>query len=353
MTIQEMKDRGLLLFECVSGSRAYGLATATSDTDIKGVYYLSRDQFFGLTDLPQISDERNDKVYYELGRFVELLLRNNPNILEMLAAPEEDILFMHPVMKRLNISSFLSKLCKDTFAGYAVTQIRKARGLKKKIMNPFPIKRKPVTDFCYVLSGQDMTPLDRWLQTKNYRQQQCGLSKMTHSKGLHSLFYDQEQTRNYKGIVSSEASNEVSLSSIPKGATAVAYLFFNQDAYSIYCKEHTSYWNWVKERNEARYQQHKEHGEPYDAKNMMHTLRLLQVTHEILSTGQLNVRRPNRKELLDIKSGQYSYETLLSLSEATIEKIEQAAETCSLPERPDNEEIEKILVKMREELYQT
>ncbi|RYZ53120.1 MAG: nucleotidyltransferase, partial [Sphingobacteriales bacterium] len=37
MTIQELKEKNLLLRECISGSKAYGLDTATSDTDIKGV----------------------------------------------------------------------------------------------------------------------------------------------------------------------------------------------------------------------------------------------------------------------------------------------------------------------------
>ncbi len=78
MTIKDIKEQGLLLFECISGGKAYGLDTPTSDTDLKGVFYLPKAQFYGLDYIPQISNETSDEVYYELGRFVELLQRTTP-----------------------------------------------------------------------------------------------------------------------------------------------------------------------------------------------------------------------------------------------------------------------------------
>ena len=42
----------MLLFEAISGSRAYGLATATSDTDIRGVFVLPEKDFYGLNYVP-------------------------------------------------------------------------------------------------------------------------------------------------------------------------------------------------------------------------------------------------------------------------------------------------------------
>jgi len=38
MTIEELKSSNLILLECISGSKAYGLDTPQSDTDIKGVF---------------------------------------------------------------------------------------------------------------------------------------------------------------------------------------------------------------------------------------------------------------------------------------------------------------------------
>ncbi len=201
MTIQNLKSQNLILFEVISGSKSFGLNTPTSDTDIKGVYYLPKEKFFGLDYIPQISDETNDEVYYELGRFVELLLKNNPNILEILASPEDCILYQHPIMQRLKIEDFLSKLCKDSFAGYAVTQIKKARGLNKKIVNPIPKEKKSLLDFCYVLKGYETIAVNNFLAENNFNQAQCGLVNLPNSKGMFALFYDSNKTLGYKGII--------------------------------------------------------------------------------------------------------------------------------------------------------
>jgi hypothetical protein len=351
MTIKDIKEQGLLLLECVSGSRAYGLATERSDTDLKGVFCLSQQQLYGLTYVDQVSNETNDEVYYELGRFVELLLKNNPNILELLATPDDCILYRHPVMARLHSEMFLSKLCKDTFAGYALTQIQKARGYKKKFVNPVDKERKTVLDFCFIMQGQASVPLPQWLPQQEYRQEHCGLTSISHAKGLYALYYDETNALHYKGIVSTELANEVSLSAIPKGEAQKAYLFFNQDGYSAYCREYREYWDWVEKRNEDRYLGNVTHGKGYDAKNMMHTIRLLQVAKEILQQGSLQVRRPNRDQLLSIKAGDFQYDELLTMANGLMKEIEEAAQQSSLPALPDQEMAEAALVQIRQQLY--
>lgn len=121
LTIETLKSEQLILLECVSGSRAYGLATPQSDTDIKGVFYLLKERYFGLNSdyIPQVSNATNDIVYYELGRYIELLLQNNPNIMELLATPDAQVLYRHPIMDNFQADWFVSKLCKNTFAGFA------------------------------------------------------------------------------------------------------------------------------------------------------------------------------------------------------------------------------------------
>jgi len=352
MTIDELKQNNLILFECISGSKAFGLNTPSSDTDIKGVFYLPKNQFYGLNYIPQINNETNDIVYYELGRYVDLLMKNNPNMLELLATPADCVLYKHPIMDCLTIDMFLSKQCKETFAGYAITQIKKAKGLNKKIMNPLPKEKKSVLDFCFILDGYNTISAQEWLQKNNLVQQNCGLINMPHTKGMYAFFYDKLGDKNYKGIVQNELSNTVSLSSIPKGEKEVAYLFFNLDSYSSYCKDYVQYWDWVKKRNEERYQNNIKNTFDYDAKNMMHTIRLLQVAYEILAEGKLNVRRNNRAEMLDIKAGKYTYDEILAMVDKLIEQIESAYLTSALPDEIDKLFIENTLVKMREELYQ-
>lgn len=351
MTIEDLKTNHLILFEAISGSRSFGLATENSDTDIRGVYYLPKDDFFGLNDIPQISNETNDITYYEIGRFVELLQKNNPNILEVLASPEECILQKHPLMDLLKTEDFLSKLCKDTFAGYAVSQIKKAKGLNKKILNPVEKERKSILDFCYILQNHGSVPLKKWLSDNGKVQEQCGLISIDNTKGMFALFYDESQNLNYKGIIQNEEANQVSVSSVPKEEKSAAYLFCNLDAYSIYCKDYREYWKWVSERNEERYNINRNHGQNYDSKNMMHTIRLLQSCEQIFKTGSLQIKVENRDELLDLKAGNRSYEEVMQKAEDLIQSIELNYSVSPLPDTPNLEKTTKVLVEIREKLY--
>ncbi|AQX02083.1 nucleotidyltransferase domain-containing protein [Elizabethkingia anophelis] len=351
MTIEDLKANKLILFEAVSGSRAFGLATENSDTDIRGVYYLPKDSFLGLDYIPQISNETNDITYYEIGRFMELLQKNNPNILEILASPDDCILYKHPLMDLLSPKDFLSRQCKDTFAGYAISQIKKAKGLNKKILNPVAKERKSVLDFCYILQDHLSVPLKKWLTEQKKTQDKCGLVNIDNTRGMFALFYDETGTMGYKGVIQNEEANQVSVSSIPKEAKCIAYLFCNLDAYSVYCKDYREYWKWVSERNEDRYNVNQKNGLNYDSKNMMHTIRLLQSCEQIFRTGFLQVRVDNRSELLDIKSGNHAYGAVMQKAEDLIQTIEHYYTTSTLPDYPDIQRTEGLLVEIRKKLY--
>lgn len=351
MTIQDLKNQNLILFEVISGSKAFGLSTPSSDTDIKGVYYLPKDRFFSMNYIPQISNETNDEVYFELGRFVELLLKNNPNTLEILASPEDCILYKNSVMSNLTIELFLSKLVKDTFAGYAISQIKKAQGFKKKIVNPIDKQRKSILDFCFVLYGNNSIEIKEWLLINNLKKELCGLVKIPNTIGIYAIYYDYLEINNFRGILQNELSNELSLSSIPSNCPVKAYLYFNKDGYSSYCKEYKLYWDWVNSRNIERFKMNQSHGKNYDSKNMMHTIRLLQSAKNILKTGTLNIRCANREELLNIKYGKWSYKDLISYANQLLNEIEILYERTSLPKLPNYSLAEDTLIKMRETLY--
>lgn len=351
MTIQQLKQNKLILLETISGSRAYGTDLPTSDTDIRGVFILPQSKFYGLDYVPQISDDTNDTVYYELGRFAELLSKNNPNMLELLATPEDCILYKHPLMERFRPETFLSKLCEKTFAGYAISQVRKARGLNKKIVNPMEKERKSILDFCYVIKEHGAVPLKKWLDYHGYNQRHCGLVNIAHFRDVYAVFYDEQNNLGFKGIMNKPTANEVALSSIPKGMRKVGVLSFNKDGYKTYCKDYRNYWDWVAKRNEDRYKNTISHGKNYDAKNMMHTIRLLEMAEEIAAQKEIRVRRPNRDFLLHIRKGALDYDELLEMAEHKIEKIKQLYENSDLPEKPDLKQIETLLVKTRREWY--
>jgi hypothetical protein len=130
-----------------------------------------------------------------------------------------------------------------------------------------------------------------------------------------------------------------------------AYLYFNLEGYSAYCKEYREYWSWVEKRNEQRYQGNMQHGKGYDAKNLMHTIRLLQMALEIATTGQLQVRRINREALLAIKTGDLEYDALLQMANTLMDQAAAAYDNSNLPQAPDKEKITAILVNMRNALY--
>lgn len=346
------EENQYLLLKCISGSRAYGLDTPQSDTDYKGIFISPKPIFYGSHFADQVANETNDIVYYEWKKFVDLLGKNNPTILELLATPSDSVLYKHPLIKSLDASEFLSKLCCQTFAGYAQSQIKKARGLNKKISNPIEPVRKEIPDFCFVIDGMNVIPLKQWLGSKNLNETDCGLVKIPHMRDVYALFHH-SQTNGIplKGIYSGPDANDVLLSAIPKGIHPLCLMSFNKDAYSIHCKEYAQYWEWIEKRNESRYQSTVSHGKNYDAKNMMHTFRLLHMAEEIAREGRIFVRRTDREFLMKIREGKFEYEDLLAWAEEKVQYIEELFEKSTLPDEPDLEKLEELLVGVRDNYY--
>jgi predicted nucleotidyltransferase len=349
LTIEQVKHNGWLVLEAIAGSRAYGLDTAISDTDIRGVFVLPKELYYSLEYTEQVSNETNDIVYYELKRFMELLSKNNPNILELLAIDNKHILYKDERLDALKPELFLSKLCEKTFANYAYTQIKKAYGLEKKIINPVEEQRKTILDFCYVYEGKESISLEQFLAQKGWEQDNIGLAALPHFRDCYTMYYSTELP--YSGIMKKEDSNEAGLSNIPKGEVTVGMLYFNRDGYSVYCKKYKEYWDWVAKRNEERYRNTMSHGKNYDSKNMMHVFRLLLMAKEIALEGKIQVLRHDRAFLLDVKAGKYEYDELVQQAEGLKSELPELYAQSKLPEMPDVEQINRLLVELRERYY--
>ncbi len=349
MTIEDLRNKGLIILECISGSKAYGLDTPTSDTDIKGVFLLPKEDYYGLTYTPQVNNETNDIVFYEFGRFMELLSLNNPNILELLNTPKSAIICKHPFLDEIKPELILSKLCNNTFGKFALSQIKKAKGLKKKIVNPVAKEQKTILSFCFVNYEQGSIPLLKYLEIKGWHQENCGLVNIQNMKDVYGLYYSDNLA--FSGVLRGKDSKDICLSSIPKGTKQEALMYFNRNGYSTYCKEYREYWEWVEKRNEDRYENTKSHGKNYDSKNMMHVFRLLEMAIEIGREKKVNVKRPNRDFLLDIKTGKFEYEELLKMAEQKQTEMEAVFEKSSLPEKPDFELINELTYRLRNKFY--
>ncbi|MEU3915790.1 nucleotidyltransferase domain-containing protein [Streptomyces sp. NPDC029721] len=114
------------IYSCVTGSRAFGLATEASDTDRRGVFLAPTPLFWRFEKPPtHVEGPREEEFSWELERFCELALRANPNVLECLHSPLVDRLT--PVGEELVSlrDAFLSRRAHTTFSRYAVSQHRK------------------------------------------------------------------------------------------------------------------------------------------------------------------------------------------------------------------------------------
>lgn len=113
------------VYACVMGSRAFGLATRSSDTDRRGVYAAPAPLFWRLHKPPaHVDGPVGEQFSWELERFCELALASNPNVLECLYSP---------LVERIDSTgrellslrgAFLSRHVHRTFVGYALGQRR-------------------------------------------------------------------------------------------------------------------------------------------------------------------------------------------------------------------------------------
>lgn len=357
MNIEHLRKNNLIIFEGISGSRAYGTQLPTSDTDIRGVFIQPLDDILGNGYVEQVSDLTNDVVFYEIKRFLELLKTNNPTVLEILNLPEDCIIFKDPIFDLVlnHKKDFITTQCKMTFAGYAIQQIKKARGYNKKMnWEETSMTRKGVLDFCYVLTDNGSMQFEQWrlknILEKTFEwdntQKDWSLANIDHAHNLYAMYLHPG------GIVSGPNANDVQLQSIPKNKKVYAYLTFNKDAYSIHCKRFSEYETWLKKRNPDRIKMNKEHGKDYDSKNMMHTFRLLNMALEI-AEGEINVRRSPEeiKNLMSIRRGEAEFDDLIKKAEELIVKMDNAFDNSSLPSEVNKKFVNDLLIKIRNEKY--
>ena len=390
MTVQEIEKKGLA-YKFVRGSQLYNTALpdGQSDTDYGGVYIADMDTLLGLSANyePQISDEKHDTTYYELGRWVELLMKANPNALESLYVPDDKIVGeVHPAIQliRDNRELFLTKECFNSLYSYAKSQIAKCRGLNKKCVNPVT-ERKEVLDFCYTFKGQGSQSMKEFLAERGLNQKYCGLVNIPNMKGTYGVYYDfaaylhfedlddvtkrnivfksglvdvndvdkifnrmdNKKFFGYSGIVHPDGkSNEVRLSSIPKGETPICFMTYNQQGYESHCKRYKEYQEWVQKRNPIRYESNLKKN--YDSKNVMHCVRLFHMGKELAENKGFNIVRTwDKQMLLDIRNHKYEYEDIMVYINELSNDIDNSLKTCTLPETVNRERINKLLIQAR------
>jgi len=367
-----------IIFKTIVGSQAYGTATVNSDLDVKGIYVQSLNEILGFNYIEQINVSK-DETYYEVKRFLELLVQGNPTMLELLFMPENCIIEKKPIFDFIlkHKDKFITKKCLESFGGYAISQIRKAKGLDKKMnWESFQMKRKSVLDFCYVLLPNGGSKLfNEWLNddyNKKYRDDfsnfypmpgsertyaDFGLAAIDHARDTYNL-YDlsiekyKEKISNCGIISDLIKSNNVQLTSIPKGIKPFGILIFNKDGFSSHCKKYKEWKNWLENRNIQRYVDNVNHNQKIDGKNLLHCRRLLDMALEIAKDKQVIVQRPNADYLLKIKRGEVSLNEIIEKAEEDILILNDLTKTCDLPDEINKEFLNDLLIKIRKKEYE-
>ena len=361
--IQEKSPGAKPLYLVVRGSHAYGTNIETSDTDYAGVFIQPMEDILGLNYKEQINDDKHDTVIYELRRFLGLLASNNPTVLELLNTPEDCIIYKDPIFDMIleNREKFITKMCANSFGGYARQQIGKAKGQnKKQNWEKDKVTRKGTLDFCYVIEGNNSILINDWFEKNGYpegTQQFCGVVNIPNARDMYALYYDTSKTIGYKGLIkvgegdNVGISNQLRLSSIPVEENPIAIFTYNKDGYSQHCKDYNSYQTWLKERTEARWVDVKSHGQKIDGKNMMHCVRLMCMAREIGEGKGIIVRRDNAKELISIRKGEVDLQTLIDNVELEIKEIDNIFAESNLPNEVDNVMVNDLIVEIRKEVY--
>ncbi len=391
MNIQEVENK--LAYKFVRGSTLYNTNIETSDVDYGGVFILPNEKLLGLPHFyqDQVSDEKHDTTYYEFNRWVELLMKANPNALESLFVPTDKVIGdIHPAVQLIidNRDMFLTKECFKSLSGYAYAQIQKCRGLNKKCVQPV-MEKKEVMDFCYTFKGQGSQPMKEFLEERGYLQKYCGLVSIPNMKDTYGVYYDfashlkfelnnhkermafmslcndwfggqyykwvidrymHNEFYGYSGIVHPEGkSNEVRLSSIPKGEVLICFMTYNQNGYESHCRKYKEYQEWVEKRNPARYESNLKSN--YDVKNVAHCVRLLHMGKELAEGKEFNVVRTwDRDMILDIRNHKYEYEEIIEYVEKVFAEMKELAASCDLPKTVDLNKVNDLILQARKML---
>jgi len=301
-----------------TGSHMYGTNTPTSDEDFVGIFMPSEEYVYGFKRMDEVDFSVKDKdengrntkdaidvKYYEFRKFVKLAMENNPNILEILFAPESNIVFINDLGRELlNMAKvFPYQGCKQKFLGYAFAQKHKMFVKKDNYFDLLKAKE--------FLKSKD-SPWSLWEVEKD-------MDKSVFKKQINKLSgkIDFYQVGDINFMPSISIKNAIKM--IEERLDKVG-------------------------NREELYLKH-----AFDTKFAMHLVRLMIEGTMLLDKGFLEFPFSDyvKEFLMTIRNGEKSIDEVLTTAtyyEELIEKIESP-----LPEKPRYDEIEEFVIKTMKE----
>ena len=296
-----------VLFLCLSGSYSHGTNTIKSDIDIRGVMLEELTDLVGTTSFEQYTDPNTDTVIYSFKKFIDLLSKSNPSILEMLFCERNHYLYVSELGQILleNRKLFLTKNAILTFKGFARSQLNR-------------FENALVQKGTVLCVNETLTHINRSL--KNAMSQFPEVSE----EMVNSYVLNDELVVDFN----LKAFPIERLHSITQTLTDVKRTYNKQLKQSLEIKDDYHF-----------------------NKHMMHTIRLYYMLIELLETGDMHTYRLNEKEeLLQIKDGFYRdsnggvKKEFYKLLEELNDRTEKAILTTSLPKTLNKEELDNLVL---------
>lgn len=352
------------IFETVVGSRAYGIHNADSDYDIAGVMIPGIEYFAGTKRVEQFQGYETDKTIYEIRKMIYLISDNNPNCLDLLFTPERCILKITPYWEKVieNSHLFISKKCKFTFSGYAISQLKRIKTHRGYLLGNIPDKKPERSEF-----GLQETSIFETAQLKSLINIESLFEYVDEENK--DLFIRELDTVYAENVIPvfrkyfKEDRREVCLAYIQNTLHSQLNTFtllgrcgYIKDEYLEEAEKELKYQNkmrewkqyedWKKARNKKRADLEKKYG--YDTKHAAHLIRLLRMGAEILSTGKVNVDRTSidAEELKAIRNGAWSYEKVEEYANSMDQALNKLYESSTLQKIPQINKIEELCIEI-------
>lgn len=323
------------IFSTITGSKAYGMDTPKSDTDIRGVAILNDiTYYFGfMKKFEQFEDSSEDTVIYGIQKAFRLMSDANPNMLELLYIPERFYVKSSKYWEKIleHRDKFLSKNIRYRYLGYGFAQLKRIKTARNWLLNP-PKNMPTRSDFGLperrMISKEEMGAF-QWILVNLLKNSLDHLNLSEETKlELGEL--------DFIGQIQSKGISEDAMSQIQKTTGASdewMTIMQTEQRYNNAKRYWDSYQSWKNSRNKKRAELEEKFG--YDTKHASHLVRLMRMGKEILETGQVHVFRPDREELLGIRNGSWKYKQVEEYAEKMQEEIVKICETSKLPNKPN------------------
>lgn len=334
------------------GSHAYGTNVPTSDLDLRGVAIPPREYLLGYLHHFEQAETKGDPdiVIFDLRKFMTLACDCNPNVLEVLFVDPSDRVKVTPAGQALleHRHLFLSKKARHTFSGYAMAQLKRIETHRRWLLHP-PAGAPVRTDFglperC-VMSKDQLKAAESMIR-KRVESWQVDLDPLDDAGKI------QLRERLVEALTDMHLATEDQQWAAAGRALGFSDNFLElldrERRYAAAQRNWEQFNTWVQQRNPARAQLEAHHG--YDSKHGMHLVRLMRMCRELLETGQLIVRRPDREELLAIRAGAWSYDQLMDWARAQDAALQEAYDHSSLPSAPDRRAVDALCVRLIESM---